>query len=271
MPQLRFDQRDLASPRFKTLVRALGRREDTALGFILLFWHRTRAAKLVDVRASEVQAFFSCDFDEQPRFFEALLIAGYLEPLTPGPLENATLRIVDNGPALRARAIRQRVAEAGGQAYLKKYGPMLGKNRVAAKVALVAAAPPPARAKAVRSRKLAVPSEHLEATRAAWDAYAQAYARVTGHAPLRNAKQNAHIKQFCQRVPHEDAPGLIRFYVGHRHQVYRERIWPLDMLVKDAESLYTQYKTNVQVTRAQVMDIARTEQNARTVARYNAF
>lgn len=99
---------------------------------------------------------------------------------------------------------------------------------------------PPARRKTDRN----------EANAAAWQAYADAFFGRYGTEPVRNAKTNGQIANLVQRLGVE-APHVAAWYVGHQNGWYVQKSHSLDALVKDAESLRTQWARNRQVTSSQ--------------------
>lgn len=274
MANLIFPERELKGERFRLFCRGVGHREDTALGFLLLFWRRTQAANLVVASTPTLSPHLSCDLSEAPRYIEAMLAAGYLQRMDCGPVVNATVRIVGNEDAIVARDKRRVKTRAAGRARVAKYGSPKSRHNTpgyvpGTKAQELVVSPPAPVAAAAPARRPSTPT--LDAHRATWDAYATRFRQVTGQDPVRNAKQNALIKQLCQRLPHADAPNVVRFYVGHRHTPYRERLWPLDLCVKDAESLYTQSRTRREVTREDVIRVVSRERQEHELARGAIF
>lgn len=81
------------------------------------------------------------------------------------------------------------------------------------------------------------------ACRATWQAYATAYAGRYGAPPVRNARTNAQILQFVQRLGQNAAPAVAAFYVGHADPVYRRGGHAVGPLLADAEKLHTEWLT----------------------------
>lgn len=79
---------------------------------------------------------------------------------------------------------------------------------------------------------------------ATWDAYANAYEARWGVMPVRNATVNGQLANFVQRVPAEEAPAIAAFFVGHRGNLYVAAKHPVNLLVRDAEKLRTDWATN---------------------------
>ncbi|OBS07912.1 hypothetical protein [Acidihalobacter prosperus] len=76
-----------------------------------------------------------------------------------------------------------------------------------------------------------------------WEAYAAAYAQRYGAEPVRNAKTNGQCAHLVSRIGADEAPQVARWYVG-QGGFYAQRCHPMDLLVKDAETLRTRWATN---------------------------
>lgn len=109
------------------------------------------------------------------------------------------------------------------------------------------------------------PDRGPENSRAAWEAYGEAFKQRWKTDPLRNARVNSQMAQFLKRVPADEAPEIIRFYVFHNKAFYVEKQHPIGLLLQDAESIRTQWATQRQVTRRD----AQSAENKQSV--YNAF
>lgn len=109
------------------------------------------------------------------------------------------------------------------------------------------------------------PDRDPEDSRVAWESYAEAFRERWKTEPLRNARVNSQMRQFLKRVPSDEAPEIIRFYVFHNRAFYVEKQHPIGLLLQDAESIRTQWATQRQVTRRD----AQTVENKQSV--YNAF
>ena len=87
-----------------------------------------------------------------------------------------------------------------------------------------------------------------------WDHYSQAYEARYKAAPVRNKKTNALCKQLVDRLGAEEAPQVAVFYLKHTGPLYVSSAHCLDLLVRDAEKLRTEWATGTVVlpkTRAQ--------------------
>ena len=103
-----------------------------------------------------------------------------------------------------------------------------------------------------------------------WTAYASAYLERYGTEPVRNAKVNGQLKQFIQRIPADEAPAVAAFYVMHANHWYQQKGHAVDCMLKDAESLRTQWATNRQLTATGARQAERTSHNASVVNEFIA-
>lgn len=81
-----------------------------------------------------------------------------------------------------------------------------------------------------------------------WRSYKAAYERRWGNAPPWNAKTAGQLKSFVARIPSQDAPTVAEFYLTHNDRYYVKAMHPVGLLLRDAEKLYTEWKTNRKVT-----------------------
>lgn len=87
-------------------------------------------------------------------------------------------------------------------------------------------------------------TELQAACRSTWSAYADAYAARYGAAPVRNASVNAKVKQFVQRLPYEEAPGVAVFFVTSINDAFVVRTChAFGALLQNAEAYRTQWAT----------------------------
>jgi hypothetical protein len=87
------------------------------------------------------------------------------------------------------------------------------------------------------------------ACRTTWAAYSGAYAIRYGVAPLRNAKVNAAIKGFVQRIGHAESPAVAAYYVANVNDSFVVRnMHDTGLLLKQAEGYRTQWATGRSVT-----------------------
>lgn len=129
---------------------------------------------------------------------------------------------------------------------------------------LSADAPP-----AVRSAKPSKPKaaeQEKPKTADVWDAYSSAYAERYGVEPLRNAKVNALLSQFLNKLPTDEAPAVAAFYVCSNNQFYVAKGHSVAMLLADAEKLRTEWVTGRQTTATQARLADQTQTNANAFA-----
>ena len=81
-------------------------------------------------------------------------------------------------------------------------------------------------------------------TRETWAAYKAAYLQRHGADPVSNAKVNSQIKQFVERIGQDESPGVAAFFVGSNRGLYVSAKHPVNLLLRDAESLRTEWATN---------------------------
>ncbi len=98
-----------------------------------------------------------------------------------------------------------------------------------------------------------------------WEAYQIAYRNRYGVDPVRNATVNSQLAQFSKRIPADEAPRVVEFYVSHNAAFYVKSQHPVGLMLKDAESLRTQWATGRQVTSVE----ARAQENKQQLV--NAF
>jgi hypothetical protein len=95
-----------------------------------------------------------------------------------------------------------------------------------------------------------------------WKAYSEAYEQRWGVAPLRHQLNNTLAKKVAEKIGMEDAPAVAAFYLTHSDRFYVSNKHPLNLLLRDADKLYTEWRTG----RASTYDDAiRTERRASNV------
>lgn len=83
-----------------------------------------------------------------------------------------------------------------------------------------------------------------------WESYSTAYFTRYGSDPVRNAKVNAQIGQLAKRLG-DEAPDVVRFYVGHSKSFYVQKAHEIGLCLADAEGLRTQWATGTKITNVQ--------------------
>lgn len=86
-------------------------------------------------------------------------------------------------------------------------------------------------------------------TKAAWDAYAGAYSQRYKAPPVRNATVNGQLSQFVGRIGADESPAVAAFFVTHQNGLYVSAMHPVNLLLRDAEKLRTEWATGRQSTR----------------------
>ena len=78
-----------------------------------------------------------------------------------------------------------------------------------------------------------------------WQAYSSAYQKRYGVAPVRNKKVNAQLAQLVQRVGTEEATKVADHYVRSQRRLYVSARHCVDLLLRDAEALRTEWATGL--------------------------
>lgn len=76
-----------------------------------------------------------------------------------------------------------------------------------------------------------------------WAAYAQAYKERYQVEPVRNAKVNGQFAQLIARLGADESPGVARAYLSNRNGLYVASKHCVDLLLRDAEKLRTEWAT----------------------------
>jgi uncharacterized protein YdaU (DUF1376 family) len=112
----------------------------------------------------------------------------------------------------------------------------------------------------------------LQAGRNVWTAYSTAYTERYKTAPVQNAKVRSLIKMLVQRIGEDEAPLVAAFYVNLTDRFYTQKAHPVDLLLKDAEGIRTQWFTGKTATvfnddKRQLQEQGKKEATARAYAR----
>ena len=248
MANLTMPDKEMGSRRFLQFMALAGMDRRQALGQLLLFWDGTRAARLDICTRPAAALYLDGDNNERARVLAALHAAGYVADIEDQP---GMLRILGNDRAMAYTESRRARGRCGAAKSREK--------RSGAKVAKKAGTKPAAE-KALAAKASAAPdvlTEFKEACRVTWIAYAQAYEAKTCHLPVRNAKLNAQIQQIVKRLGHTESPAIIRFYVEQvTDKAVVENLWSLDIFLRRAESLATQYKMGRPINARDAQDMA---------------
>lgn len=126
--------------------------------------------------------------------------------------------------------------------------------------------PPKSKPSSARGKRGAAPNPALdESARLTWESYRGAYLERWGAEPVRSAKANSLIRQFCQALPLDHAPRVAAFFVQSKRGLYTASHHDLTLLLRDAAGLHTEWATKVQLTETEA------RQGDRRGATGNAF
>lgn len=95
-------------------------------------------------------------------------------------------------------------------------------------------------------------------TAAVWNSYAAAYEQRWHALPTRNAHVNGMLARFVTRVPAAEAPDIAAFYVGSPKTLYVNAKHAVNLLLRDAEQLRTEWLTGIHGTQTQARQIDET-------------
>jgi hypothetical protein len=91
-----------------------------------------------------------------------------------------------------------------------------------------------------------------------WKFYAGAYYRRYGTDPVQNATVNGQLAQLVKRLGAKEAPAVAQFFVSHNRGLYVSAKHPVNLLLRDAEGLRTEWATGHQVTDTEARNADRT-------------
>lgn len=80
-----------------------------------------------------------------------------------------------------------------------------------------------------------------------WTAYAAAYERVHGEAPVRNAQVNGQLTQLIRHLGAEEAAAVAAHYLTNRGALYVAQRHPIGLLLRDYQKLRTDWATGRQI------------------------
>lgn len=119
------------------------------------------------------------------------------------------------------------------------------------------------------ARKVAarpVPRREEAPTSSTWASYSTAYRERWGVEPTRNARVNGQLAHFVSRVPAEEAPEIAAFYVRHNRGLYVAAKHAVDLMLRDAEGLRTEWLSGRAVTDTEARQADRTQANGNAFA-----
>lgn len=91
-----------------------------------------------------------------------------------------------------------------------------------------------------------------------WKVYCYGYERRYGVPPLRNAKVNGQLKQFCERVGYSEAPAIIAFYLTQNDFWYVKQMHTIGIALAEAEKITAAYRRGAMVTKREADYIDKT-------------
>ncbi|WP_239058846.1 hypothetical protein GL267_002960 [Acidithiobacillus ferrianus] len=94
-------------------------------------------------------------------------------------------------------------------------------------------------------KRTSVASESAPTT-ATWEAYSQAYQGRYGTEPVRNQKVNGQLAHLVKRLGQDESPAVAAFFVNHNGRFYVQGMHQVDLLLRDAEKLRTEWVTRQQ-------------------------
>lgn len=101
-------------------------------------------------------------------------------------------------------------------------------------------------------------------TVATWKSYSEAYLKRYREAPVRNKTVNGLLAKFIERVPLAEAPAIAAFYLTHNNSYYTAAMHPVNLMLRDAEKLRTEWATGTRMLAAKAKEIERTQANLDT-------
>lgn len=252
-------------PRFLTFCQAMGIGRIAGVGTLVLIWTSTRKSNFV---RGPQDRFFACLQWEpdRPKLVAALAAGGYVELHDDGTLEvcgNEQWQRLRQERAEAGRKGRAKAAEVAAKRRARRKARLAQKTASLAKTGkdangsqppVVAAHPPikPVRRKPAAAKE---PTALQQSCSATWEAYSRAYQARWGVVPTRNARVNACIKQFVQRVGMSRAPDIVRFFVGHNEREYLRAHHTITLAVRDAEALATQWERGQPITTRDIIQM----------------
>lgn len=101
---------------------------------------------------------------------------------------------------------------------------------------------------------------------ATWSAYSAAYEKRYRVVPVSNAGVNAMLCRVVDKLGATEAPKVAAYFVTHNEPFYVKRRHPVELLLKDAEGLRTQWASGVTATTTEAREAERAD-NLRATSR----
>jgi hypothetical protein len=99
------------------------------------------------------------------------------------------------------------------------------------------------------------------ATAAVWDAYSSAYRARYSEPPPDSKKARGLLKRFLEQVSRDEAPQIAAAYLTHNGSLYVNAMHPLELLLRDAPKLRTEWATGKRMTSAAARQQDQTQAN----------
>lgn len=107
-------------------------------------------------------------------------------------------------------------------------------------------------------------TESAARTAPAWAAYSNAYQQRYGVAPVRNRTTNALMRSFIERIGAEESAAVAEHFVRSSRGLYVAATHALNLLLRDAEAIRTEWATNRHSTDTQARQADRTAATGNT-------
>lgn len=115
------------------------------------------------------------------------------------------------------------------------------------------------------------PSPPPAKSEATWDAYSSAYEKRWNTKPVRHAKVNSLLCQVVDALGADTAPLVADFYLSHNEYLYVRARHPPNLLVRDVDSLHTQWVTGIKATQSEAKSAGQQDDAREQVKRVEAM
>jgi hypothetical protein len=251
MSKVTIDEALLRGAGISLLVERMRCTEATAVGALAVLWLKSRAAGITRAARSQIFPLLAVAPRHRDALFGAMVDAGFIRRLEDDlyciaaneqydALIEKRRRAGSLGRAKTALVATQRIAArqaAAAKRAAAKAKPV-AKPKLKAKTAL---------AKIPKKAASQAPTDSQEANRIAWASYREAFLLRWLVEPTRNAKVNACVATFVQRIGRAEAPDVLHFFVGHNAPDYIRATHSLTLAVRDAEALHVQWRRGQQI------------------------
>lgn len=123
----------------------------------------------------------------------------------------------------------------------------------------------PAKPAAAKVKTASVDEQETEkqaACRSTWVAYSEAFERRYGTKPVRNQSVNSKVKQFVERIGHDESPAVAAFYVDRVSDSFVVRkVHDIGQLLASAEGYRTQWASGAAMTGTRAQQIDQSQSN----------